>query len=106
MTGTPFQSTKAAANGSRKVKRPQTLMYSSSECPRRFITVLGSTWQRAATSARTSHMRWRSARPRQEGEERLDHRAGLLARQEVAHVQLQSAVGGGRGAGRGAPGPL
>jgi len=56
MGGTPFHSTKSAANGSRKVKRPQTLMYSSSECPRRFITVFRSTWQSAATSARTNHM--------------------------------------------------
>ena len=41
--GTPRQATMAAANGSRKVNRPQTLMYSSRLSPRRFITVLRST---------------------------------------------------------------
>src|ERR1700730_18900236 len=101
MTGKPYQSTKAPANGSRKVKRPQTLMYSSSEAPRRFITVLRSTWQRAATSARRSHMAERSARPRQQREERLHHRAGLLARQEVARGRPHAALGAGPGEGRG-----
>src|SRR5260370_15364064 len=57
ITGAPCQSTKSAAKGRRKVKRPQTAMYSSSSCPNRFITVLRSTWQRAAVSARASHMR-------------------------------------------------
>src|SRR6266849_2467793 len=57
ITGAPCQSTKSAAKGRRKVKRPQTAMYSSSSCPSRFITVLRSTWQRAAVSARASHMR-------------------------------------------------
>src|SRR3989441_12349271 len=46
----------ARANGRRKVKRPQTLMYSSSAWPRRFMAVLRSTWNSAAASARASHM--------------------------------------------------
>src|SRR5262245_40347261 len=71
MGGTPFHRTKSAAKGSRKVKRPHTLMYSSSEWPRRFITVLRSTWQSAATSARTNHMR-RILREAFHGERHLD----------------------------------
>src|SRR2546427_4474171 len=46
----------ASANGRRKVKRPQTLMYSSRAWPRRFMAVLRSTWNSAAASARASHM--------------------------------------------------
>src|SRR3989441_9093912 len=46
----------ARANGRRKVKRPQTLMYSSRAWPRRFMAVLRSTWNSAAASARASHM--------------------------------------------------
>src|SRR2546427_10818537 len=46
----------ARANGRRKVKRPQTLMYSSRAWPRRFVAVLGSTWNSAAARARASHM--------------------------------------------------
>src|SRR2546425_1456437 len=46
----------ARANGRRKVKRPQTLMYSSSAWPRRFMAVLRSTWNSAAASARGSQM--------------------------------------------------
>ena len=42
-TGAPFHSTNSAANGSRKVNRPHTAMYSSSSWPRRFITELRST---------------------------------------------------------------
>ena len=57
IAGAPCQRTKSAANGSRKVKRPHTAMYSSSSWPRRFITVFRSTWQSAAVSARASHMR-------------------------------------------------
>src|SRR5678816_3732787 len=56
IAGAPCQRTKSAANGSRKVKRPHTAMYSSSSWARRFITVFRSTWQRAAVSARASHM--------------------------------------------------
>src|SRR5215510_4930560 len=56
-TGTPCQRTKRAAKGRRNVKRPHTAMYSSSSWPRRFITVLRSTWHSAAVSARTCHMR-------------------------------------------------
>jgi hypothetical protein len=57
MTGTPCHATKRAAKGRRKVNRPHTAMYSSSSCPKRFITVFRSTWQSAAVSARASHMR-------------------------------------------------
>src|SRR2546422_1192901 len=46
----------ARANGRRKVKRPQTLMYSSRAWPRRFMAVLRSTWNSAAPRARASHM--------------------------------------------------
>src|SRR2546427_4081424 len=46
----------ARANGRRKVKRPQTLMYSSRAWPNRFMAVLRSTWNSAAASARASHM--------------------------------------------------
>src|SRR3989442_7338851 len=42
----------ARANGRRKVKRPQTLMYSSSAWPRRFMAVLRSTWDSAAARAK------------------------------------------------------
>ena len=55
-TGKPPSRQPPSANGSRKVKRPQTLMYSSSACPRRFMAVLRSTWNSAAAIARTSHM--------------------------------------------------
>src|SRR5689334_8496262 len=99
MTGTPLQSTKPAANGSRKVKRPHTLMYSSRECPSRFITVLRSTWHSAATSARTNHMGGGLARARQERRERVDHRAGLLAGQEVPRVRHHVPLGALREAG-------
>src|ERR1700736_4098429 len=99
MPGTPFHSTKPAANGSRKVKRPHTLMYSSRECPSRFITVLRSTWHRAATSARTSHMGAGLARARQERRERVDHRARLLAGQEVPRVRHHAPLGALREAG-------
>src|SRR5215468_2156936 len=57
IAGAPCQSTKRAAKGRRNVKRPHTAMYSSSSWPRRFITVLRSTWHSAAVSARTCHMR-------------------------------------------------
>src|SRR5262249_53011966 len=97
--GTPFHSTKAAANGSRKVKRPHTLMYSSSESPSRFITVLRSTWQSAATSARTSHTGARLAGASEKREQGVDHRARLLARQEVAGVRDDVALGARREAG-------
>src|SRR6266498_2346207 len=52
-----WQTTKSAAKGRRNVNRPHTAMYSSSSCPRRFITVFRSTWQSAAVSARATHMR-------------------------------------------------
>jgi len=42
-SGQPLSTQATKANGRRKVKRPQTLMYSSSACPRRFMTVLRST---------------------------------------------------------------
>src|ERR1051325_70517 len=37
------------------VNRPHTLIVSSSACPRRFITMLRSTWNSALPRARTSH---------------------------------------------------
>src|SRR3989441_13299378 len=46
----------ARANGRRKVKRPQTLMYSSRAWPRRFMAGVRSTWNSAAANARASHM--------------------------------------------------
>ena len=64
IVGAPCQRTKSAANGSRKVKRPHTAMYSSSSWPRRFITVFRSTWQSAAVRARASHMRASLHEPR------------------------------------------
>src|SRR2546430_7089555 len=56
-TGQLVRSAAARANGRRKVKRPQTLMYSSSACPRRFMAVFRGTWNSAAAHARASHMR-------------------------------------------------
>src|SRR5438046_5720744 len=61
-TGQLVRSAAAKANGRRKVKRPQTLMYSSSACPRRFMAALRSTWNSAAASARATHMRAKVAR--------------------------------------------
>src|SRR2546422_486262 len=55
-SGQPLATQAMKANGRRNVKRPQTLMYSSSEWPRRFIVVLRRTWNRAAASDRRSHM--------------------------------------------------
>src|SRR3989441_8982028 len=55
-SGQPLTTQAMNANGRRNVKRPQTLMYSSSAWPRRFIVVLRSTWNSAAARARTSHM--------------------------------------------------
>ena len=46
----------ASAKGSRKLKRPQTLMYSSRAWPRRFMAVLRRTWNSAAARARAIHM--------------------------------------------------
>src|SRR3989454_11005405 len=54
--GQLVRSVAARANGRRKVKRPQTLMYSSRAWPKRFMAVLRSTWNSAAASARASHM--------------------------------------------------
>src|SRR5262249_11175115 len=99
IAGTPFHSTKAAANGSRKVKRPHTLMYSSSECPSRFITVLRSTWQSAAASPGTSHTGARLAGAGEERAQGVDPRARLLARQEMAGVRDHVALGAGGEAG-------
>ena len=55
-SGQPLSTQATKANGRRKVKRPQTLMYSSSAWPRRFMVVLRSTWNSAATRDRASHM--------------------------------------------------
>src|SRR3989449_11122041 len=55
-SGQPLTTQAMNANGRRNVKRPQTLMYSSSEWPRRFIAVLRRTWNRAAASDRRTHM--------------------------------------------------
>src|SRR2546426_1425796 len=52
--GQLVRSVVARANGRRKVKRPQTLMYSSRAWPRRFMAVLRSTWNSAAATARAS----------------------------------------------------
>src|SRR4030095_1555436 len=54
--GKPLSAQPSSANGSRNVKRPQTLMYSSSAWPRRFMAVWRSTWNSAAASARAIHM--------------------------------------------------
>src|SRR3989454_5333139 len=73
----------ASAHGRRKAKRPQTLMYSSSAWPRRFMAVLRSTWNSAAASARASHM------------------AAIVSR----GCGGGPGGGGGGGGGRGAPAP-
>src|SRR5258705_9856735 len=57
MTGTPCQATKRAAKGRRNGNRPHTAMYSSSSCPKRFITVFRNTWQSAPVGPRASHIR-------------------------------------------------
>ncbi|PYN13486.1 MAG: hypothetical protein DME05_18510 [Candidatus Rokuibacteriota bacterium] len=54
--GQPLHRQATKANGRRKVKRPQTLMYSSSAWPKRFIAVLRSAWNNAAARDRTIHM--------------------------------------------------
>src|SRR3989441_3897674 len=54
--GQLVRSVAARANGRRKGKRPQTLMYSSRAWPNRFMAVLRRTWNSAAARARASHM--------------------------------------------------
>src|SRR6185295_8541237 len=96
IAGAPCQSTKSAANGSRKVKRPHTAMYSSSSWPRRFITVFRSTWQSAAVSARASHMRaslHREVQGRAEG--LLPEDGEVRVAQEVAMTRRRPPVKGG-----------
>ena len=55
-SGIPYQAEARATNGSRNVNRPQTLMMSSSSCPRCFMEMFRSTWNRADKSANTNHM--------------------------------------------------
>src|SRR5688500_6239510 len=55
MAGIPPSTMPTSANGSRNVNRPQTLMYSSRECPSPFITALRRPWTCAAATASALH---------------------------------------------------
>src|SRR2546425_509999 len=101
-SGQPLATQAMKANGRRNVKRPQTLMYSSSEWPRRFIVVLRRTWNRAAASDRRTHMvRDPIPRPRpgSEFERDLDGVGVRVRRERLADAVEAEPVGDQR------PGP-